>query len=61
MDVNGIVLRVKLQLKVGISPSSNGQEQMVAIGIVILAALQLVADIFPSSNGQELTDVNGIV
>ena len=50
---------VNLQLKVGISLSSNGRERMVVIGTVKLVRLQLKVGISPSSNARERIDVPG--
>ena len=55
MHVHGMSILVVLQLKVGISPSSNGGEEMVVNGISGLVLTQLVVDISPSSNGRERT------
>ena len=52
MDVNGLTKLVREQLKVGISPSSNGRDGMDATGTSILVRLQLEVGISPSSNGQ---------
>jgi hypothetical protein len=61
MDVNGIVIRVPLQLNVGISPSSNRREQMVVNGgMKIRVPMQLKVGISPSSNGREQMVVPGI-
>jgi len=59
MDANGISVHVPLQLLVGISPSSNGREQMVVNGVVIHFRLQLLVGISASSNGRERMDVTG--
>ena len=48
---------LQLRLKVGISPSSNGREQMDVPGTVQLVTLQLKVGISPSSNGRERMDV----
>ena len=53
MDVLGKVKLVPMQLKVGISPSSNGRERIDVNGTVILVPVQLKVGICPSSNGQE--------
>ena len=47
--------------KVGISPSSNGREQMVVTGIAVHVPLQLKVGISPSSDGREQMDATGIV
>ena len=60
MDVIGVV-PVYQQLKVGISPSSNGREQMDVSGTVVLVPKQLKVGISPSHNGREGMDVIGIV
>ena len=59
MVVTGIYLHVPLQLKVDISPSSNGRDQMDVNGIVIHVPLQLKVDIYPSSSGRERMDATG--
>jgi len=46
---------------VGISPSSNGQEQMVVNGMVIHVPVYLEVGISPSSSGRDKMVVNGIV
>jgi len=56
---NWLGRRVPLQLVMGISPSSNGRQQMVLNGIVVLARLLLKMDISPASNGRERMDVTG--
>jgi len=60
MNATGIGRLVGPQLKVGISPSSNGRDRMDAHGISGLVRLQLevlTVTISTSSNGPERTDV----
>jgi len=60
MGVNGTVILVPLQLKVGISLPSNGRERMGLNGTVILAWLQLVVGISLPFNGRgERMDATG--